>query len=273
MGTTPPDGGLTIAQSCPETPPTRAAGGTTITFQTDAFLGGKPMIYGEPNALPGGGTLTPLDLRYFVSEVALTRDDGSLVQVDLVTAAGALEPYGVHLLNAEDAPSTAWSIRAPAGTYPGMQLLLGLSDACNANSQAFSVESQMTWPPPFGYLFLRFEARIDGIAPMGGPPSGGGVDGPVDAIAMGGLVGSLFAPIVHVDGQLIVPESGPIVRHLHLVMDQVFKGATANVNASGAPPGVPGGGGPSGAPSQDEIIAGERLRQTAPHLPLFVLDP
>jgi hypothetical protein len=283
-GAAPPEGGTPAeagappearALSCPETPPTLQAGGTVITFQTDPVLGGKAMIYGQPNALPGGGTLTPLNLRFFLSNVALVGGDGNLIPVDLVTPAGTLEPYGVHFFNAESAPSTAWSIRAPAGSYRGMSLTLGVSDACNANRNAFPAESQLTWPPPFGYLFLRFEARVHGLGLDGGAPSGG-IDGgvePVTAIAMGGLIGSLFAPIVHIDHLLTVPESGPIMRHLRFDMDQVFKGATANVDVSRAPPGTPAGLGPPGLPGASETLAGERLRLTAPDLPIFVLDP
>jgi hypothetical protein len=233
------------------------------------------MTYGEPNTLSGGGTLTPLNLRYFVSNVALVRGDASLVSVDMVTSTGTPEPYGVHFVNAEDPASAAWRIRAPAGTYRGMQLILGLSDACNANGSAFAADTQLTWPPPFGYLFLRFEAHIGGVGPIGGGAAGGLQ--PVDAIAMGGFIGWLYAPIVHVDGALIVPGSGPVLRHLRLDMDQVFKGATANVDVSRHPPAPPAGApgtGPNGVvPNEDEIIAGERLRQTAPQLPLFVLDP
>jgi hypothetical protein len=276
-GVGPGSGGATSAALCPETPPTQQAGGTIITFQTDPYLGGQAMIYGEPNALAGGGTLTPLDLRYFLSNVALVRSDGSLVPVDLVTSSGMLEPYGVHLFNAEDASSTAWSIRAPAGDYSGFNLMLGISDACNAGSPTraapLSAESQLTWPPPFGYLFLRFEGNIDGLGADGGVPNGtdGGAMATVSAIAMGGLIGTLFAPVVHVDALLTVPASGPFMRHLRLDMDQVFKGATANVDVSGAPPAAPAG--LSGAPTGDETLAGERLRQTAPRLPIFVLDP
>jgi hypothetical protein len=287
-----PEGGTLAeagAPSCPETPPTLHAAGTVVTFQTDPVLGGKAMIYGEPNALPGGGTLTPLNLRYFLSNVTLVRGDGSLVPVDIVTATGALEPYGVHLFNAEDPPSTSWSIRAPAGSYREMNVMLGISDACNAmdnllpgpqsflSAGALGADSQLTWPPPFGYLFLRFEARIDTVGSDGGTPSGGGIDGgvePISAIAMGGFIHQLFAPIVHVDQPLTVPASGPVTRHLRFDMDQVFKGATANVDVSRVPPGAPGGGGPPPAPpGTGETIAGERLRQTAPQLALFVLDP
>jgi hypothetical protein len=261
--------------SCPESPPALQAGGTLVTFQTDPVLGGRAMIYGQPNALPGGGTLTPLNLRFFLSNVALVRGDGTLVPVDLVTAAGTPERYGIHFFNAEDPPSTAWTIRAPAGPYRGMSLVLGMSDVCDANRAVFSADTQMTWPSPFGYLFLRFESRVDGVSPDGGGPSGsidGGVP-PVDAIAMGGIIGSLFAPIVHVDQLLTVPAVGPILRHLRLDMDQVFKGASANIDVSSFVVPPPPGGSGGFLPSFDEMKAGERLRRTAPQLPLFIVDP
>jgi hypothetical protein len=182
------------------------------------------------------------------------------------------EPYGIHFFNAEDPPSTAWTIRAPAGSYRGMNLVLGMSDACDANQAVFSAATQMTWPSPFGYLFLRFEARIDGVSPDGGDQSGtidGGVQ-PVDAIAMGGIIHQRFAPIVHVDQLLTVPAFGPILRHLRFDMDQVFKGASANIDVMGVIPPPPGA---NGLPSFNEMKAGERLRQTAPQLPLFVVNP
>jgi len=102
------------------------------------------------------------------------------------------------------------------------------------------------------------------------------VDGgtePVAAIAMGGIIHQVFAPIVRVDGSLTVPASGPIMRHLRLDMDEVFKGARANVDVSHAVPAPSAGVGPNRPPGGEEIFAGERLRQAAPQLPVFVLDP
>jgi hypothetical protein len=281
----PVDGGdAASGPGCPETPAAHAVGATIVAFPTTPFVGGRPMVYGQPNSLSGGGTLTPLNLRFFVSGVSLVRADATSQAVDLVTADGTLEPYGVHLFNAEDPASTTWRIRAVPGSYTGMIFLLGLTDACNAlapgASGALSTTSQLSWPPPFGFLFLRFEARIE--APDGGwlvGPDGGAAARPLDAIAMGGLVGFLLAPTVHVGGPLDVPGPLPasppavVERPLRLDMDQVFEGATANVDVSHAIPAPPGGGGPFGPPGGDEVLAGERLRQTAPGLPLFVLDP
>jgi hypothetical protein len=264
-------GGLSSAEACPEMPQTLEAAGTVITFQTDPFLGGQAMIFGQPNALPDGATLTPIDFRFYISNVGVIREDGSLTPVDLVTSTGTLEPYGVHLFSAEDATSTAWSIRGKPGNYSGLELTLGLVDGCNAGPNQrqapLSAASQMTWAQGFGYLFLVFAARIDGGAnPMaGGTPSGGGLAGPFSLIRMGGFPGRVFAPVVHVDGPLAVPMSGPVSRHIQLDVQQVFDGA-ASMDPSDSP-GVPLPPAPSG------LAAGEQLRRAAPRLRIFVLEP
>jgi hypothetical protein len=61
-------------------------------------------------------------------------------------------------------------------------------------------------------------------------------------------------------GVLELAETNPTHRSLRLMLDQMFAGAMTQVDL-GAFVGPPGG----------EIQAGERLRQTAPGLPLFVL--
>jgi hypothetical protein len=230
------------------------------------------MIFGQPNALPGGATLTPIDFRFFISNVGLIREDGSLTPVDLVSPTGALEPYGVHLFNAEDATSTAWNIRAKPGSYSGLELTLGLVDGCNAGDWSqrqapLSAASQMTWALGFGYLFLVFEARIEGAAnPMdGGTPSNdAGLADPFPIIRMGGFPGLLFAPVVHLDGPLVVPMSGPVLRHVRLDMQQVFDGAASmDPGVTPGPPPPPVGG----------LAEGEQLRRAAPRLALFALEP
>ena len=265
-------GGVSSAELCPQTPQTLQAAGTAMTFQTDPFLGAQPMIFGQPNALPGGATLTPLDFRFYISNVGLIRQDGSRVPVDLVTSAGTLEPYGVHLFNAEDATSTAWSIRAKPGSYSGLELTLGLIDGCNGGNQfqrqaPLSPASQMTWSQGFGYLFLVFEARIEGgTNPTDGgtPSSGGGLAAPFPMIRMGGFPGLQFAPVVHVDGPLAVPMSAPVSRHLRLDMQQLFDGAASTAPSDS--PGAPLAPFPGAA-------EGEQLRRAAPRLAIFVLEP
>ena len=270
-------GAPAVADTCPVVPLSTQAAGTIVTFQTEPFLGGQPVVFGEPNALPGGGTLTPLNFRFYISDVRLVRADGSLTLADLVTPAGMPEPYGVHLFNAEDPASTAWSIRAMPGNYSGMQFVLGLTDGCNASDSsqqtgALAIDSQMTWVRGFGYLFLLFEARIDGadgaldagLAGAGGAASESNPSDPVSVIRMGGLPGLIFAPTAHVNGLLAVPTTGTLTRRVHLDMEQLFKGANSTEPFTDPGPANPPLGG---------LGEGAELRHALPGLPIFVLEP
>jgi hypothetical protein len=141
------------------------------------LLGNQPFVFGQENALPGGASLVPLDLRFFISGVSLLRADSEQpIPVDIVTAAGTPAPYGVYFFNAEDPSASALRVLAPPGTYLGLSFRLGLASACNtrdpgASDPPLSPTSQMTWPHT-GYLFLRFEGRYSSGAGGGGGSSG-----------------------------------------------------------------------------------------------------
>jgi hypothetical protein len=251
------------AVGCVEMPAPLRTSGTIVELTIDPVLGDQPFVYGEPNVSPAGGTITPINFRFYVSEVRLVTVGGDAVLVDLVTDAGLPEPYGVHFFNAEDATSRTLKVLAPTGAYTGVTFLLGLNGACNTSAFAFrnpplSVTSQMTWPGPFGYLFLRYESLSSGG--QGADADAGAA--PPSSIHMGGFPGSLLAPVIRVDGQLAVPPGGAVRRSLRLAMDQIFVGANTPSDLTGAPL-APG----------DEVAAGERLRRSAPDLQLFTFGP
>jgi hypothetical protein len=236
--------------------------GTIVELTIDPMLGGQPFVYGEANVAPAGGTITPINFRFYISDVRLLTVAGDAVRVDVVTDAGSPAPYGVHFFNAEDATSRTLRVLAPTGAYTGMTFLLGLIDACNNSGFAernppLSSTSQMTWPPPFGYLFLRYESLLT----VGGQGADGGVV-PPGSIHMGGLPGSLLAPSVRVDGQLAVAPGAAVRRSLRLAMEQIFLGTNTPADLTGVllPPG-------------NEVEAGERLRRSAPSLQLFTFGP
>ncbi|MEO8212826.1 MAG: MbnP family protein, partial [Myxococcales bacterium] len=274
-----PDSGVGDAGDgggCPENPTPRLSTGTVMELVTEFDLEGKPLVIGEENPLAAGGTLTPLNLRFYVSQVSLLRDDGTSVSADLVTAAGGPEKYGVHLVNAEDGDSLRLRVLAPAGNYSGIDFMLGITDPCNAGPTSrqppLSDSSQMTWPHPgfaFGYLFLRFESRMSAqtMPPTDAGASAGDAGTPMIAsmippmIHMGGQVGRIFAPIVHAPGAVLVPVTGKVSGRLRLSMDEVFKAAVANIDLSGFA-GI----------SSTEVIAGEKVRRAARTAPLFVLS-
>jgi hypothetical protein len=246
--------------------------GTVLEIPVKPTLQGKPLLYAESNPLDNGGTLTPLDIRFYVSEVALLRTAAEPVPVDLVTSEGTPAPYGVHLCSAEDVSSNSFRVLAPAGDYVGIQFLLGLAQACNTRhaeeSRApLSATSQMSWPHT-GFLFLRYQGRS---TPPSTTPASGGAGGaesvaptPVfpPVIHMGGNLYEELAPLVRVDGAFSVPASGKVSKSMRFVLDDVFKGALMDVDLSGfiGPPG-------------EEVVLGERLRRSMTGLHLFAFEP
>ncbi|HEY8943681.1 MAG TPA: MbnP family protein, partial [Polyangiaceae bacterium] len=166
--------------------------GTLVEVQTELMLAGKAVEYAEPNAIEGG-TLMPLELRFYVSEVELIRSDTSTVAVDIVTNTGTPVPYGVHLVNAEDPASLRFSLLAPPGSYSGVSFTFGLKESCNTGlmdrKAPLSAASQMTWPHTFGYLFLRYAGQFQPAGDAAPNPAGGGAARPPGVIHMGGVPG------------------------------------------------------------------------------------
>lgn len=245
-----------VVESCPEVPTAHVGASAALDLDAEVFLEGSALSAGQPHPLSGGGQLTPSALRFYVSHVALLRADGSSTPADLVAESGAPEPYGLKLVNLDDDSSLRVRLLGPPGDYTGISFLLGLDDECNSGSQErkapLSATSGMLWPPPFGYLFFRYEGKLSAV------PSE--TEEPPSAIHMGGLVGTLLAPVVTAPGNLSLSDDAPAKRKLRLQLDEVFAAALAPTDLSDFQ-GAPGG----------EVEIGERLRRTAPSAPLFVL--
>jgi hypothetical protein len=250
---------------CPESPTPTSATGNLLAMSFQLFLGDHPLIFGESNPLAGGGYLIPLNVRFYVSSVMLLRADNAPLPVDLVNSDGVIEPYGIHLFNAEEAASTSLRVRAPAGTYTGMSFLWGLDVGCNFSNAGernppLSAASGMTWPI-LGYLFLRMEGQLTDVpgANAGGEAAAGGV------IAMGGAPGVPAAPRMQIVGPISVPAAGEVSRTVKVQVDQIFHGTTIPEHEE-----YPG---PIPLPIFGPLLAGERLRQSAAGLEIFVLTP
>lgn len=261
-------GGSTIA-SCPELPvarldPSAATSSGVVELDARLFLGDRPLLFGEEHQLPEGGTVTPLNVRFYVSTVAVIRADGTVVPVDLLAAGGGLAPYGVHLFNAEDPSTFTLRLRALAGEYTAFTFLLGLDVPCNLRSfgnsnPPLSADSQMTWPV-LGYLFLRYESRLDGVD--GSAP---GATVPPTAIQMGGIPGMPTAPQIRVDGPLSVSATSSARRVLRVQVDEWFRAALLPARET-----LPG---PTPPPPGTAFEAGDSLRQNVASVKAFVLSP
>lgn len=243
--------------ACPETRPLLRPLGTLVELTFAPSLAGKPLVLGELNPMPGG-QVSPLNVRFYVSEFSLLAADGTPTAVDLVSSATQVEPYGVHLVNLEDPESLRVRVLAAAGSYTGARFTLGMNDACNGGgvdrNPPLSANSQMSWPHLAGFLFLRYEAQWTAGAGVAAPA-------PPPLIHMGGLVGSIFAPQATVAGAFTVPASGSLSRSIQVSFDDILSGASSSGDVSDLP-----------LPLQTpEVIAGEHLRRAVPRLPIFKL--
>ncbi|HEX3695026.1 MAG TPA: MbnP family protein [Polyangia bacterium] len=266
-------GELPVAKDqCPQLPVPIRTDGAIFEIPIALQLAGKVMRFGDTNVAADGETVTPLNVRFYLSNVVLTKTDGGgPIPVDIVSATGTPLPYGVHFYTGDDPTSHMLRVRAPAGSYSGIRFSFGLPDGCNEDAAPknapLSDASQMTWPHGFGFLFFRYEGRVSAPGD-GGSTAGDGGDANQNAttiptaVHMGGFPGVLGAPVIAISAPLSVPATGNAPT-LQLVMDAVFKGATTDVKSALPIPPPPG----------TEATLGENLRQAAAHLTLFVLAP
>jgi hypothetical protein len=159
-------------------------------------------------------------------------------------------------------------VLAPPGQYTGLSFALGIKLSCNQQSPAELTDpltdtSQMTWPHTGGFLFLRYEGRYTG-ADSGGAGGAGSALGFPPAVHMGGDITKERVPRVTIAGALSIPASGTLEKGVSVVMDEIFKGATADLDVSDVATGLL---------STPEAIAGERLRRQLSELHAFVLEP
>lgn len=291
---------------CPEAPEPRLASGTILELPIELTFDGAALLFAEDNPLPGGGTLTPLGVRFYVSDVALLRDGADPLPVDIVTSTATAAPYGVHLFNADDDASVTLRVLAPAGEYQGISFLWGLAQSCNTrapelSSAPLSPTSEMTWPHT-GFLFFRYEGRTAFPDPSGAGGASAGSSGAGGAGAGGasagnagaggasagnagaggatggsaGKAGATYPSVIHMGGNLFEPLA-PVIR-----IDAALSVPAAGSVRQGlrvaldeifegalADVDLTDFVGPPG----DEVVAGERLRRSVPTLTVFSLEP
>ncbi len=185
---TPPDAGLDAASQI-----------TTLTFAakvgTETFSCNATFQLGTPST-----AVTPLDFRFYVSEVELVRADGTRAPLALVPD-GKWQLDDVALLDFENGaagcasngtPDTNAVVRgiAAPGSYTGVRFVVGVPFAKNHGNQATAPSplnlGQMFWSWRSGYKFLkidgqpeadagpRFNLHLGSVGCLGEDPADGG---------------------------------------------------------------------------------------------------
>jgi len=157
------------------------------TIRFVAVVGGAPFQCGS--SYPGigvtGSTILPLDLRLYLSEVALVDEAGRTVPMRLLED-GRWQYRDVALLDFEDGqgPCAGGTIETrqtvtgavPAGRYRGIEFSLGVPRPLNVGAPALAAsplnDPDLAWPAPGGFRFLKLDMATSG-QPFGTyPPAG-----------------------------------------------------------------------------------------------------
>jgi hypothetical protein len=176
---------------------------------------GEALALGEPATAADGRSYTPAGFKLFLSEPRLVSNGAPQPAQWIDGATGLPLPYGVLLLDFDTSREVV--LAAPAGDYTGLEVTLGLSEACNSSDPTKSVfplnvDSEMYWSWGARYRFLAMEGSMTlngesggfgyhvGAESMGstGPL---GIDGPLE-VRVGGSEG----PALVLDlGNLVAP--------------------------------------------------------------------
>ena len=156
--------------------PANAIESQTVTIQFEAVVGDRPFACGETYSLGAtASAMTPLDFRFYVSEVTLLDAGGNEVPL-VLQQDGKWQHQNVALLDFEDKSGacangtleTRHQIvgSAPAGDYRGLKFTLGIPFGLNHIDSTLAPSplnlTSLWWNWNFGYKF----ARID-LAPVG----------------------------------------------------------------------------------------------------------
>jgi hypothetical protein len=127
-------------------------------LKVNLMVGQEPLKFGNTYQTPTGFSYQIDLLKFYISEVALVRADGTEVKVD-----------GLALADfKKDGPTQGVSIMKldlPAGEYSGLRFNIGVPRELNHQDASLQkaplgVDSGMYWAWNPGYIFYRLEGRV-----------------------------------------------------------------------------------------------------------------
>ena len=143
----------------------------TVTIQFEGMVADAPFACGQAYELGTPATvMTPLDFRFYVSEVALIDTDGNAVPL-VLEQDGLWQHQDVALIDFEDksgacangTPETRAQVigAVPAGDYTGVKFTLGVPFSLNHVDATLAPSplnlTAMWWNWNFGYKFARID--------------------------------------------------------------------------------------------------------------------
>jgi hypothetical protein len=152
--------------------PSALPDGAPVTSLDVHFVAGQnPLVIGSEVSPSGGPKIRTSKARFFLSQLKLVDAAGRPVPTELVDEGGNRLPYGVTLVDFERPASMKVHLRAPAGSYSGLSLSVGVPANCesgerlnhsdaSAMTAPLDVDTDMYWSWNPGYVFLKFEGQV-----------------------------------------------------------------------------------------------------------------
>lgn len=133
-----------------------------VTFALDNRVGTQPLaLDGTAYTTPGGETFTVSTFKYYVSNIQLTKADGSTYAA----------PGEYHLIDASKPTSTSFTVgNVPTGDYRGVSFVVGVdSTTTKADPLALlgdlNPANAMYWAWATGHIFLKLEGTVTSASP------------------------------------------------------------------------------------------------------------
>lgn len=129
---------------------------SSILFKFDHYIDGDPVTFNQikyTNAF--GNEYSVETLKYFISNIRLTEDDGTEILVDGEYYVDATDESTTQPLNGVD---------IPVGDYTSVSFVFGLNEDNNiAGRFPNPPENNMEWPQALGtgYHYMKLEGKID----------------------------------------------------------------------------------------------------------------
>ena len=155
-------GGSVSACPGPLPPAASLAAAGRIDIPVRVVIGATPMAIGSPATGRDGTEYKLSKLKFFLSEPAFVDLNGRESPAQIVGADGRPLPYGIQLVDADDAATQLFRLSTTQGSYTALRFGVGVPPACNVVSATDSVyplnpDSEMFWTWASAFQFLSVE--------------------------------------------------------------------------------------------------------------------
>lgn len=213
---------------CPDAaPPNLPGAGSRVDLPIEITVQGTPVVVGEPAAGRDGREYRLSLFKFFLSQPRLVGSDGSERAAQIVGADGVPLPYGLQLVDADDAASQVLRLSAASGDYTALRLGVGIPAACNAmasTSQVYPLnpDSDMFWTWGSQFIFLRIEGstRADATSEWGSLVYHVGYDPAFANLSIPGTIevgSAATGPTLSLDIDLMLAADGELPESQHNV--------------------------------------------------------